>query len=239
MKLFEGDCLDYLRECDPVEAIFSDPPDCIGLKYEGFKDDMPRKEYYDWLDLLIRLALDKCRVFWLSYNWIHDLEIKRRSYWIKQHWHKKTFIWRYTFGEHRETDCGSGFRYLLRFARPDWKPNMTGLRVESERQRLGDLRANPEGRCPDDVWDFDSPVIWDAFPRVVGNSKERRSFHPTQHPEGLMERIMRMSTNSSFIDCFVGSGTSFRVGKRLGLDVTGCEISEVYCGHLRKEHNLD
>lgn len=237
MKLYQGDCLDYLRSCEPVEAIFADPPDNIGLDYSGFKDK--RSDYYDWLDLLIRLALDKCKVFWLSYYWEHDLEIKRRAYWIKPHWAKKTFIWRYTFGQHNDRDCGSGFRYILRFARPDWIPNMAGLRVESERQRLGDPRANPDGRMPDDFWEFDSPMIWDEFPRVVGNSKERRPWHPTQHPEGLMERIMKMSTNSSFVDCFVGSGTSFRVGRRLGLDVTGCELSEAYCNELRKEHTLE
>lgn len=247
MKLFHGDCLDYLRECGQYEAIFADPPDNLGLPYSGFKDNNPL--YYDWLELLVRLALEKCKVFWLSYYWEHDLEVKRRAYWIKPHWAKKTFIWRYTFGQHNERDCGSGFRYILRFARPDWKPNVQGIRVESERQRLGDSRANPNGRIPDDVWDFnleldewpslglDAPGVWDEFPRVVGNSSERRSWHPTQHPEGLIERIMRMSSTSTFLDCFVGSGTSFRVGKRLGLNVTGCELSDVYVEHLRKEHN--
>lgn len=236
MMLYQGDCLDYLKECGQFDCIFADPPDNLGLDYSGFTDNNPK--YYDWLELLIRLALDKCKVFWLSYYWEHDLEIKRRSYWIKPHWSKKTFIWRYTFGQHNNHDCGSGFRYILRFARPDWVPNVKNIRTESERQRLGDIRANPNGRVPDDVWQFDSPNIWDEFPRVVGNSRERRSWHVTQHPEGLMERIMRMSSTSNFLDCFVGSGTSFRVGKRINRDVTGCEISEAYCEQLRKEHNL-
>ena len=252
MNLYHGDCLDFLRECEPYEAIFADPPDNIGLNYSGFKDNNPL--YYEWLELLVRLALEKCKVFWLSYYWEHDLEVKRRAYWLKAHWAKKTFIWRYTFGQHNERDCGSGFRYILRFARPDWKPSVEGIRVESERQRLGDSRANPLGRIPDDVWDFnleldehgdivlpgyalDAPNIWDEFPRVVGNSTERRSWHPTQHPEGLMERIMRMS-GGPFLDCFVGSGTSFRVGRRLGMDVTGCELSDDYVKHLKKEHSL-
>jgi len=237
MKLYQGNCLDYLRECEQFDCIFADPPDNLGLKYDGFKDQIGSTAYYDFLELLIRLALDKTKVFWLSYYWEHDLEVKRRAYWIKPHWNKKTFIWRYTFGQHNERDCGSGFRYILRFARPDWKPCVDKIRIESERQRIGDSRANPEGRVPDDVWEFDAPNIWDEFPRVVGNALERRSWHPTQHPEALIQRIMLMSPGK-YLDCFMGSGTSFRAGKALGRDVTGCELSVTYCEHLRREFNL-
>jgi site-specific DNA-methyltransferase (adenine-specific) len=101
-------------------------------------------------------------------------------------------------------------------------------RVESVRQQIGDKRANPDGRVPDDVWDF---------PRVVGNAKERRDWHPTQHPEALMRRIINYSCrkDETFLDLFLGTGTSFRVRKE---NVIGIEQSEKYCQEIAKEHDI-
>jgi DNA modification methylase len=95
---------------------------------------------------------------------------------------------------------------------------------------LGDARAHGL-RVPDDVWDI---------PRVTGNSKERRSYHPTQHPEALMERIILFSTRrkDTAIDLFGGTGTTLRVGLRLGRDVTSIELSEQYCLKVAEENNV-
>ena len=37
-RLFNGDCLEILPKLEPVNCIFADPPDGIGLKYDHFKD---------------------------------------------------------------------------------------------------------------------------------------------------------------------------------------------------------
>jgi DNA modification methylase len=109
---------------------------------------------------------------------------------------------------------------------------VSGIKVPSTRQAIGDKRAAPGGKIPDDVWEWDAEGVWHEFPRVVGNAKERREWHPTQHPEGLMERIIRMSTNSEsdrILDCFLGTGTTLRVAQRLGYNnATGIEIDPVY-----------
>lgn len=231
MKIIRGDCIEYLRRCDKYDMVFADPPDNLGLGYDDYPDKMPLDAYYNWLELLMAHAIGRARkVFWLSYYWQHDIEIKGRLRSILRisglTGHKaKTFIWRYTFGQHNSHDFGSGFRFLLRVTSPTW--TVADLpRVESERMKIGDVRANPEGRVPDDVWDY----IMDV-PRVVGNAKERRAWHPTQHPEALLERIIMSSVvrGSSILDCFLGTGTTMRVAKRLERDCDGVEISEQYC----------
>lgn len=224
------DCLEYIRECSKgdFKIIFMDPPDNIGLGYNGYQDNLKPGEYYDRLELLVREALRVGDVIWLSYYWKHDLEIKYRvRRLLSAYWQAKTFIWRFTFGQHCETDCGSGYRPILRIANQSVKFDADAIRVPSLRQtKYNDPRANPDGRVPDDVFEV---------PRVTGNAKERRSWHPTQHPEALIERILKLSGPGRVLDCFGGTGTVARVCKRLGWDCVTCEIDPTYCEKINAE----
>jgi DNA modification methylase len=229
--IYNGDAMDLLRALPKtVPLIFADPPDNLGLAYDQYKDK--RADYYDWLELLIWKALSKTRTFWLSYYWEHDLEIKRRVWSIIQRtsWQVKTLIWRYTFGQYNDNDFGSGFRYLLRFTLPTATMNADDVRIESERQRMGDKRAAGP-RVPDDVWDMD--IIQD-IPRVTGNSAERRKWHPTQHPVELYERILKFSSRPGnlVVDLFGGTGTMVRAAEKLGRIPLISEISEKYCENI-------
>lgn len=230
--IYNCDALDFLDHCPRVDCVFMDPPDNIGLDYSIYKDKRPLEDYHNWLELLIMKSMRLSPVVWLSYYWQHDIEVKYRVRNIIKYRHPtyeaKTFIWRYTFGQHLDTDCGSGFRYILRLARRGVSFNTDEIRIESERQRLGDKRANPDGRVPDDVWDL---------PRVTGNSAERRPWHPTQHPEALLERILRLSNAKSCADPFAGTGTTLRVAKRLGLDCHTSDLDLGYCIHISQEND--
>lgn len=230
-SIFHGDCLDHLAQRPIYDAIIADPPDNLGLGYEGFDDK--NLFYYDWLELRIRAMLECAPIVWVSYYWKHDLEIKHRVRNLlkleKPSWEAKTFIWRYTFGQHNEHDAGSGFRFVLRLRKSHikWSPPS---RVRSIRQEMGDPRANPDGRVPDDVWEV---------PRVTGNGSERRSWHPTQHPEAVYERMLDGSRVADrlpekVLDCFGGTGTLFRVG--FALQRVVCEISDHYVEQILAEH---
>ena len=93
--------------------------------------------------------------------------------------------------------------------------------------QIGDVRsAGP--RVPDDVWDF---------PRVVGNAKERRSWHPTQHPLALMERIIKFSTKPGdlVLDYFAGTGTTLRACMKLDRSCVAADIDLNYCNKIVEE----
>lgn len=228
-EIIHGDCLEVFPTLPKAKMVFADPPDNLGMKYDGYVDKMPESEYYDWLNKVITMvlwAMDAPDIFWLSYfhryqpaimPWCNDLRDWRQ------------FIWYFTFGQHRQSDCGNNYRPIMRWMKAGAAIYPDAIRVPSARQtQYNDKRADPRGRVPGDVWEF---------PRVCGTFNERRKWHPTQHPEALMERIIKMSCKPGdlVIDLFAGTGTTLRVCDRLGIDCIGIEISKMYCDRITPE----
>lgn len=229
--LYNGDCLDLLETGEKWDCIIADPPDNIGLAYAGHKDKLPEGAYYDWLHRRLAAMLKVTSVLWFTYYWKHDLEVKFLIRNLLKYtfpsFEAKNFVWTFTFGQHCETDSGSNFRLIvrLRLRHIQWSPPS---RVQSERLKMGDPRANPDGKIPGDWWDV---------PRVTGNSKERQSWHPTQIPEEIYRRMLDSSRIAGklpgkVLDCFGGTGTLFRVST----EGTICEISKEYTSKLLEEH---
>jgi DNA modification methylase len=235
-QLHNLDCLDFLTQFKgKVPLLFADPPDNLGLKYDEYVDKRPADDYYNFIDIMIRKALCIADCVWISYYWEHDLEISYRlqSFLRRERSsvRAKKCIWRYTFGQYTDGDFASGFRYLLRLSKPQAKFRPDAIKVPSRRMELGDSRASGP-RVPDDVWEI-PPDIFD-FPRVVGNSDERRSWHPTQHPEAVLRRIILMHSDKgdSVIDLFGGTGTTLRVCEQVGRTALISEISKDYCHRI-------
>jgi DNA modification methylase len=227
--VYNMDCRDYLASRESgVKAIFMDPPDNLGLGYGTYVDRVQDSQYYGWLESLVVGAMERARVVWISYYHKHDLKISsflerilRERY---ASWAYRKILWRFTFGQYVDTQIGSGYRPIVLLTSHGTQLYYDANRVVSERMLLGDPRASGF-RIPDDVWEI---------PRVTGNSAERRKWHPTQHPEELMERIVRLSVKGQekFVDLFGGTGTSLRVGRRIGLDCRVVELDASYCRHI-------
>lgn len=230
-KIIHGSCLDYdiLRSFGRSKLIFADPPDNLNLKYEGFVDKKYPDVYAAWLQKVMYVGKQLGDIFWLSYNHQHQATVFHTAEKHFKGWYRQ-FIWRFTFGQHRQSDFGNGYRPILRIMHPSAEIYPDEIRVESARQKAGDSRADPRGRVPDDVWDFS---------RVCGNFPERRKWHPTQHPEALIERIIKFSTRpgDQVLDMFGGTFTVARVCERLGRNCISIEISKEYCEKGREELN--
>jgi DNA modification methylase len=223
-----GDSLRYLRVCPHrYRTIFADPPDNIGLKYCNYVDKKP--DYIHWLAQLQSLMVEKSEVSWLSvnYQWLPYVLGKAAAICSVTDKELKLIIWRFTFGQYRTRDFGNGYRPIIRVANRGWRPDTRKIRVRSRRQELGDKRAVDGGRVPDDVW---------AFSRVVGNATERRTWHPTQHPEALIERIV-LCSGGPVLDMFGGTGTVLRVCNRLGVLCDTVELDPEYCKKIGEENN--
>ena len=69
--------------------------------------------------------------------------------------------------------------------------------------------------------------IWTDIPPVNPMADQKLGY-PTQKPEGLIERILRSSSNSGDIvlDSFLGSGTTAAVAQKLGRRWIGCDINK-------------
>ncbi len=229
--IINGDSLEVLKRLPlgKIKSLFADIPDNLGMKYNGYEDKMKAEDYYRWTHLLILEALPKCKVFWLTYFPGHDTEITWMVRDIIKYRHPgfeiSKLLWRYTFSQYNANDCALGYRPLMRFKRTDAVIYPEEIMELSARQLLGDARANPEGRVPDNVWNI---------PRIVGNSWQRVDFMPTQLPIELMEKVIKFtcSKDETFIDLFGGSGSSLMAANKMGrlnkthvveLDLHTCE----------------
>lgn len=228
-----GDCLKVMPRLPKAKMIFADPPDNLGMKYEDFIDKWKDERcYWAWLHDVMDVGITYSDIFWFSHHhkYYPIVGVKTFQYCQGVESHKyKLFIWRFTFGQHNHKDCGNGYRPLLRIMRKDAILYPDAIRIPSARQlKYNDKRANPKGRVPDDVWDF---------PRVCGTFNERRKWHPNQHPEALIERIVKFSCvpGDLVIDMFAGTGTVNRVCKRLGIACIGIEVSKFYCEQIARE----
>lgn len=68
--------------------------------------------------------------------------------------------------------------------------------------------------------------LWTDIPPLSSNSKEREEY-PTQKPEALLERIIKISSNPHdlMLDAFCGSGTTLAVCKKLDREYIGIDNS--------------
>lgn len=233
--LIHGDCLGVMPELE-ADCIFADPPDNIGLSYPGYDDNRPEGEYLGWLGDCLYAFLRAAPIVWLSYNAKWTFKLGPFIGWLKTEFslEVKPCVQTYTFYQHNQNDLGNAHRPLVRLRRDNTPIYPNQIRVPSWRQLNGDKRADPRGKVPGDVFDF---------PRVVGNSKQRRRWSKTQLHEGLIERCIRLSTPDSgkatVIDPFGGTGTTLRVCKRIGRQCTLIEQSLSFCEEIAREHDLD
>ena len=209
-----------LSSIGKVDLIVCDPPDNIGLKYDGFKDKLPVEEYEAnilcWLRKMADLT-DGPIFFTFNEKWTRAVENAIEELGIPL---IQRLQWYFTFGQ----DQTRNGKYALCYRPVYWlgsnyvRPEQ--IKVPSARQaKYKDKRAAPGGKMPPNVLQFS---------RICGTFKQRRKWVPTQLPEALVEMIVKghCAPGGRLLDPFIGSGTTAIVCQRLGLDCVGIEISE-------------
>ena len=235
LNIYNCDFRAALDNGPKYKMIFADPPDNIGLEYEGYSDALCRIRYRDLLWDTLH-AINRCDILWMSFNPNHmnlvgnlfyeggfasggEIEIR----WFMQH---------VTFGYNMKSDFSRCFRPMVRIMREGAKTYPDAVRIESERQKMGDKRANPLGKIPPDMW---------TISRVVGNSKQRRAWHNTQLNEELYERCLDFSCEPGdrVADLYMGTGTMARAAEERFLDVDLFDVSEFYCNKVAEEFGVE
>jgi DNA modification methylase len=208
---------------------FADPPDNIGLGYDRYEDRLDSEEYVLFLYKVIKRGIE-ADVFWLSFNSRWTLDVAQLAANL-ENVTIRPCVQVFTFGQQGKSDLTNCYRPLWRFTRPEAVLYPDAIKVPSWRQQNGDKRAAPGGKVPSDVWEY---------PRVTGNSKQRRSWHPTQLHEGLYERCLRFSCKEgdTAVDMFAGTGTMARVAPRLKVNAVLMELDPMYCEHIADEHGM-
>jgi site-specific DNA-methyltransferase (adenine-specific) len=259
-QIIQGDSIEILNQGPEgwVDLCFADPPFNIGYLYHGYDDQKDVDEYLDfsekWMRAVYR-ALKPTGSFYLAIGdeFAADLAVIARR---KIGFHMRNWIiWHYTFGQQTKKMFAKSHTHILYFTKQ--KPeageerftfNADAVRVASARQTTyGDKRANSKGKLPDDTW-FLRPQeaaphayfepggsVWNES-RVCGTFKEREGWHGCQMPIGILNRIIKASSNPGdvVLDPFNGSGTTVVSAALLGRKYVGIDQSEEYVGYARK-----
>jgi len=264
-SILQGDCIEILNSMPEgsLDLVFADPPFNIGYLYHNYDDAKDVGEYVAWSEQWMRAvhrALKPTGSFYLAIGdeFAADLcHVARR----KIGFHMRNWIiWHYTFGQQTKKMFAKSHTHILYFSKE--KPdngltnitfNADAVRVASARQTTyADLRANPKGKLPDDVWVLrpqeapeemftDDSDTWFAS-RVCGTFKEREGWHGCQMPLKVLERIIKASSNPGDIvlDPFNGSGTTVVAAAMLNRKYIGIDQSAEYVHYAQKRlaHSL-
>ncbi len=223
LKLIQGDAVLKLKELESesIDLIVADPPYNLGKNYGNNHDLKDFDEYLkfsnDWLLQANRILKKHGTIYvfmgvrFISY--LYDILDKKLGMYFNS-W----ICWHYTQGLGKTKGFSPRHDDILMFSKTkDFIFNLDSIRIPQKYYRS---RNNMRGANPGDVWEFSH----------VHYCNENRQDHPTQKPEGLIERMVLASSNEGDIvlDPFFGSGTTLRVCQQLNRDCIGIEINPAY-----------
>jgi site-specific DNA-methyltransferase (adenine-specific) len=129
----------------------------------------------------------------------------------------------YDWGGKTKKNFARKHQDILVYAKGDeWLFNGDDVRIPYKMAKNvnADKPNNPLGKIPHDVWDCNLHTM----------SKEYVSFHSTQKPLMILERLIKGYTNKGdvVLDCFAGSGSTAIACINTGRQFVGCEQDADY-----------
>ena len=229
IDIYEGDANKLFKNVpdNTIDLIIADPPYNLGKNYGNNHDLKGFEEYLEfsrnWLSEAFRVLKPTGAIYvfmgvrFISYLYgIMDRELKMYfNSWI---------CWHYTQGIGKKTGFSPRHDDILMFNKSKkYTFNLDAVRVPQKYYRA---RNNMRGANPGDVWEFSH----------VHYCNENRQNHPTQKPEGLIERMVLASSNKgdTVLDPFFGSGTTLRVCQQLNRHCIGFELNPEYISMTKK-----
>lgn len=230
IKLLTGDSTKLMTnlENDSVSLIISDPPYNLSKNYNSSNDNMEFDEFMEfthaWLNEAYRVLAPGGTIYvfmgmrMISYVYMimeKELNLDFQS-WI---------TWHYTQGMGKTKGYSSRHDDILMFTKPGKKAtfNLDSIRVPQKYYRS---RNNMRGANPGNVWNFSH----------IHYSNPNRAVHPTQKPEGIIERMILASSNENdlVLDPFSGSGTTLRVAQVTNRRAIGIELDPTFVSETNK-----
>jgi DNA modification methylase len=223
IKIICGDAVEKLQEIKSksIDLIIADPPYNLGKDYGNGSDSKNFEEYIHftqrWTKEATRILKQTGTIYvFMGFRFISYL------YQILDKENSLNFVnwicWHYTQGIGKTKGFSPRHDDILMFTKSkNYTYNLNSIRVPQKYYRS---RNNMRGANPGDVWQFSH----------IHYCQDNRQDHPTQKPEGLIERIVLASSNEGdlILDPFSGSGTTLRVCQQLNRKCIGIELSEDY-----------
>ncbi len=253
-RLYCGDNLEILAtmEKESVDLIYIDPPFFSNRKYEVIWGDEAEVRsfedrwggginvYVDWMKervMELHRVLKTTGSMYLHCDWHagHYLKVMCDEIFGMNNF-KNEIVWCYRGGGVPQNDFAKKHDTIFRYTKSDhYTFNVNAVRIPYSKDVLESLpsrydksyrknkvykgyKPNPKGKHPEDWW-----LIQPLMP----SDKKERLGYPTQKPEALLERIVKVSSNKGnlVLDAFCGCGTALAVAQNLGRRWVGIDIS--------------
>ena len=250
-RVLNRDVLDVLRSLPDgsVDTIYGDPDYNVGINYAGQKYSQKWGEYIEWY---MKLARESMRVlkptgnlFMINYPrqnahlWVNYLD--NNAYDVHE------YVWTYNTNiGHSHKKFTTAHRTILHATKSKdnhfYKENVAQPYQNPTDKRIKQrLAEGHTGRMPYSWFYFD----------LVKNVSKDKTFHACQIPLGLVETLIKATTQPGdlvFI-LFGGSGSEVVLTQQLGRKYLSCELHPDYYqmivdrlknnGHIKDEHRLD
>lgn len=204
--LIHGDCKEFLKGFNSTNVVIvTDPPFNMKYHYNNYKDNLPEKEYYEWLSSIFS-GFPSVIIHYPEA--LHKLSIEMRRAPIK------VVSWVYnsnTAKQHRDIAFYNVKPDFNRVKQPYKNPNDKRIKERIARGLTG---------CK--LYDW-----WNV--NQVKNVSKDKTGHPCQIPIEVMKNIVGILPDEiTVLDPFMGSGTTGLACKELNVPFVGIELDEEY-----------
>ncbi len=233
-KIYQMDCIEGLKQLqdESVQCIWTDPPYNINYKYDKYKDK--RTDYFewcgDWLKECYRVLKKDGSLF--VKMWSRHL-FKFNNCLEKTGFHfKNLIVWkRKSCANYKDKYLG-GYEIIFFFTKTENNKFIPeGFLRDTQFLKRWDGTKEYKGRL-NDLWDDIKPVTAGNLfhPEGIYVKGTGKKEHPAQHPEELVLRSIKCSTDEGdlIVDIFMGSGTVASVCKKTNRNFIGFETSKNY-----------
>lgn len=222
-KIINGEAIEELKkiESNSIDLVVADPPYNLNKNYGNKSDSKSFDDYIDftqqWLKEATRVLKPTGTIYvFMGFRFISYLYkvMEKDNNLLFNNW----ICWYYTQGIGKKKGFSPRHDDILMFTKsPKYKFNLDAIRIPQKFYRSVN---NMRGANPGDVWEFSH----------IHYCQDNRQNHPTQKPEGLIERMVLASSDEGDIvlDPFSGSGTTLRVCQQLNRNAIGVELNEEY-----------
>ena len=210
------------------DLVIADPPYNVGKDYGTTIDNVEKGEYLEFLREWVKEATRLLKPYGTIYvfmgfrfiSYLYDI-LENECGLFFNTW----ICWHYTQGQGRKRGFSARHDDILMFTKhsKNYTFNLDDIRIPQKYYRGVN---NMRGSNPGDVWEFSH----------IHYCQKNRQPHPTQKPEGLIERMVLASSSEgdNVLDPFLGSGTTVRVCQQLSRNCTGIEINSEYVEMAKK-----
>jgi DNA modification methylase len=234
LDIINGDAILEMKKIasNSIDLIIADPPYNLGKDYGNDSDSKEFDDYIsftkEWTAEAKRILKPKGTIYvFMGFKFISYLYqiLEKDQKLIFNNW----ICWHYTQGIGKKKGFSPRHDDILMFTKSkEFTFNLDDIKIP---QKFYRSINNMRGANPGDVWEFSH----------VHYCNENRQNHPTQKPEGLIERLILASSNIDDIvlDPFSGSGTTLRVSQQLKRNCIGIEINDTYVEQTKERLNKD